>query len=60
MRKLPLAGGATVKAFLGELKRTLHGVNSANDAAFGATGVRLYEAVASLPPLKPFPPRVSE
>ena len=33
MRKLPLAGGETVKSFIGDLRRTLHAVNSANDQA---------------------------
>ena len=48
MRKLPLSGGATVKAYIGEIKRTVAAVNAANDPAFGATGVRLGEAAASL------------
>jgi acyl-CoA dehydrogenase len=47
-RKLPLAGGATVKAYLGELRRTVESVNAANDPAFGWTGVRLEEALRSL------------
>src|SRR5229473_2107069 len=34
-RKLPLAGGATVKAVIGEIKRTVEAVNAANDPAFG-------------------------
>jgi len=47
-RKLPLAGGATVTAYIGELKRTVEAVNAANDAAFGWTGVRLQDAVDAL------------
>ena len=48
MRKLPLSGGATVKSYIGEIKRTVAAVNAAKDPAFGATGARLGEAVASL------------
>src|SRR5260370_41031368 len=48
MRKLPLAGGATVTAYIGELKRTVEAVNATNDAAFGWTGVRLQDAVDAL------------
>jgi hypothetical protein len=47
-RKLPLAGGGTVKAAIGEIKRTVDAVNAANDPAFGWTGVRLEDAAASL------------
>ena len=47
-RKLPLAGGATVKAYIGEIRRTVEAVNATNDAAFGWTGVRLEDAVNSL------------
>jgi acyl-CoA dehydrogenase len=47
-RKLPLAGGATVTAYIGELKRTVEAVNATNDAAFGWTGVRLQDAVGAL------------
>jgi hypothetical protein len=47
-RKLPLAGGATVKAYIGELKRTVDAVNAATAPAFGWTGVRLQDAVESL------------
>ena len=47
-RKLPLAGGATVKAMIGELKRTVDAVNAGNDPAFGWTGTRLQDAVESL------------
>jgi acyl-CoA dehydrogenase len=47
-RKLPLAGGATVKAYLAELRGTVATINAANDPAFGLTGVRLGEALDSL------------
>jgi hypothetical protein len=47
-RKLPLAGGAAVRACLGELRETVSGVITANDPAFGSTGPRLAEAVESL------------
>jgi hypothetical protein len=47
-RKLPLSGGATVKAMIGELKRTVEAVNADNDPAFGWTGTRLQDAVESL------------
>jgi alkylation response protein AidB-like acyl-CoA dehydrogenase len=47
-RKLPLAGGATVKAYIAELRRTVETVKAANDPAFGATGARLGEAVDAL------------
>jgi acyl-CoA dehydrogenase len=47
-RKLPLAGGATVEAYIGELRRTVEAVDASNDPAFGWTSVRLGEAVESL------------
>ena len=47
-RKLPLAGGATVKAMIGELKHTVDAVNASSDPAFGWTGTRLQDAVESL------------
>jgi acyl-CoA dehydrogenase len=47
-RKLPLNGGASVKSYIGELKRTIEAVNAVNDPAFGWTGLRLQEAVDSL------------
>jgi acyl-CoA dehydrogenase len=47
-RKLPLAGGATVRAYLGDIRRTVEAVNATNDAAFGWTGVRLQDALDSL------------
>src|SRR5258708_31580574 len=48
MRNLPLASGATVTAYIGELKRTVEAVNATNDPAFGWTGVRLQDAVNAL------------
>jgi alkylation response protein AidB-like acyl-CoA dehydrogenase len=48
MRKVPLQGGAVVRAYLDELRATVKAVQAANDPAFGATGVRLAEAVESL------------
>src|SRR4029079_10077772 len=42
-RKLPLAGGATVRAYIGEIKRTVEAVNATNVPAFGWTGVRLQD-----------------
>jgi alkylation response protein AidB-like acyl-CoA dehydrogenase len=47
-RKLPLAGGAAVKSYIGDLKRTVDSVNAVNDPALGWTGLRLQEAVDSL------------
>ncbi len=47
-RKLPLAGGATVKAYVDELRRTVAAVDAINDLAFGWIGVRLGEALDSL------------
>jgi acyl-CoA dehydrogenase len=47
-RKLPLAGGATVRAVIAEVKRTVAAVGAANDPAFGASTARLGEAAASL------------
>jgi acyl-CoA dehydrogenase len=47
-RKLPLSGGATVKAYLAELRRTVETINANNDPAFGWTGVRLGESLDSL------------
>jgi alkylation response protein AidB-like acyl-CoA dehydrogenase len=48
MRKLPLSGGAAVRTYLDELRRTVEAVQSTNDPAFGAMGARLGEAVESL------------
>jgi 3-(methylsulfanyl)propanoyl-CoA dehydrogenase len=47
-RKLPLAGGAVIEGFLGELRRIVEAVNATNDPALGWTGVRLEDAVDSL------------
>ena len=47
-RKVPLDGGAVVRAYLDELRATVKAVQAANDPAFGATGARLAEAVDSL------------
>ena len=48
MRKIPMAGGAVMKGYLDELRRTVAAVKQANDPGFGATGARLTEAVDSL------------
>ena len=47
-RKIPLDGGAVVRAYLDELRATAKAVQAANDPSFGATGARLAEAVDSL------------
>jgi acyl-CoA dehydrogenase len=47
-RKLPLAGGATINAYIGELRRTVGTIEATNDPAFGWTGARLGETVDSL------------
>ena len=47
-RKLPMTGGAVVRGYLDELRRTVAAVKAANDPAFGATGARLGDAVDSL------------
>jgi hypothetical protein len=47
-RKLPLAGGAVVEAFLGELRGIVEAVNATNDPGLGWSGLRLEEAVESL------------
>jgi alkylation response protein AidB-like acyl-CoA dehydrogenase len=48
MRKLPMMGGAVVRGYLVELRRTVAAVKQTNDPAFGATGPRLSDAVESL------------
>ena len=48
MRKVPLEGGAVVRAYIGELRNTVKAVRAKNDPAFGATGAKLSEAVDSL------------
>jgi alkylation response protein AidB-like acyl-CoA dehydrogenase len=47
-RKVPLAGGAAVRAYIDELRETVDAVKAANDPAFGAAGERLAEATDSL------------
>jgi hypothetical protein len=47
-RKIPLAGGAIIAAYLDELRATVANVQAANDPAFGATAARLGEAVDAL------------
>jgi 3-(methylsulfanyl)propanoyl-CoA dehydrogenase len=47
-RKVGLSGGATVRGYIDELRRTVDAVKAANDPAFGATGDRLAEATDSL------------
>jgi alkylation response protein AidB-like acyl-CoA dehydrogenase len=47
-RKLPLADGAVVEAYLGELRHIVDAVNATNDPALGWSGVRLEEALESL------------
>jgi acyl-CoA dehydrogenase len=48
MRKLPLAGGATVKAAIARYRDAAEAVSKLNDPAFGRSGQRLREAVDSL------------
>jgi alkylation response protein AidB-like acyl-CoA dehydrogenase len=48
MRKLPLSNGATVDAYVDELRSMVKAVQTRNDPTFGATGTRLSEAVESL------------
>jgi 3-(methylsulfanyl)propanoyl-CoA dehydrogenase len=50
IRKLPLAGGEAVRAFLAELRGTVAAVRAVNDPALGATAERLGEAIESLRP----------
>ena len=47
-RKVPLNGGATVKAYLAELRDIVAKVRATNDPAFGATALRLDEAIDEL------------
>jgi hypothetical protein len=47
-RKLPLNGGATVKAYINELRAIAARVQATNDPAFGATGARLNDALDDL------------
>jgi acyl-CoA dehydrogenase len=47
-RKLPLSGGATVRAYIRELRDIVDAVKAANDPALGATAARLDDAVGHL------------
>jgi alkylation response protein AidB-like acyl-CoA dehydrogenase len=47
-RKLPLSGGAAVRGYINDLRRTVEALTAVNDPAFGATGARLSEATESL------------
>jgi butyryl-CoA dehydrogenase len=47
-RKLPLAGGATVRAAIADVARAAAAVESVADPAFGLTGPRLREAADAL------------
>jgi acyl-CoA dehydrogenase len=47
-RKLPLSGGGAVRAAIEDLRRTVAAVRASNAAGFGATALRLGEAVDSL------------
>jgi acyl-CoA dehydrogenase len=47
-RKVPMAGGAVVTAYLAELREMIDAVRAANDPAFGATAPRLAAAADAL------------
>jgi len=47
-RKVPMEGGATVNAYLGELRGIVDRVRAENDPSLGETGARLGEAVDNL------------
>ncbi|HEY1309519.1 MAG TPA: acyl-CoA dehydrogenase [Pseudolabrys sp.] len=47
-RKVPLAGGNTIRLYLGELRETVKAVQASNAPAFGETAARLGQAVDSL------------
>jgi hypothetical protein len=47
-RKLPMNGGAVMRAYLDELRQTVARVKATNDPGFGATAARLSDAVDSL------------
>jgi alkylation response protein AidB-like acyl-CoA dehydrogenase len=47
-RKLPLAGGAAVNAYIGEIKDTAAAVDALADPAFGSTAMRLAQAADAL------------
>ncbi|MBN8919532.1 MAG: acyl-CoA dehydrogenase [Rhizobiales bacterium] len=48
LRKLPLGGGAVVKAYIGELRDTAAEVARSNNPAFGKTAQKLDEAIDAL------------
>jgi alkylation response protein AidB-like acyl-CoA dehydrogenase len=47
-RKLPLSGGATVKAAIAAMRRTIAAVDAADEGGLGATGMRLKQAADAL------------
>ncbi len=47
-RKVPMSGGAVVRAYLTELRGTIDAVRATNDPAFGTTAARLAAAADSL------------
>jgi hypothetical protein len=47
-RKLPMSGGAAVRTYIDELRKTVDEVQATNDPAFGATAARLGDAVEQL------------
>jgi acyl-CoA dehydrogenase len=47
-RKLPLNGGATVSAYLDELRQVINAVSETNHPAFGASAARLLETIESV------------
>jgi hypothetical protein len=47
-RKLPLAAGAAVNAYIGNIKHTAAAVDAVADPAFGATAARIGEAADAL------------
>ena len=47
-RKVPLAGGNTIRLYLNELREIITAVQASNVETFGQTGARLNEAVDSL------------
>ncbi|MGQ0673431.1 MAG: acyl-CoA dehydrogenase [Hyphomicrobium sp.] len=47
-RKLPLVGGAVVRAYLGELQATVRDVQAANRPEFGRMGERMAETLTAL------------
>jgi acyl-CoA dehydrogenase len=47
-RKVPLNGGKTVEAYIGELREIVGRVKAVNDPSLGETGARLAESVDSL------------